>query len=198
MKLNIGCGIVWIPGYLNCDKEALPQLAAWAGPLGRETAPPEGVEFLQFDIREPWPWATSSLDEVHANQVLEHLTHEELDHVLAEALRTLKPGALLVGAVPDFAAIWQACYVKHNDWRDQPLDAAGPYPVPWMNVLQNYAHGWDHRQVFTLQMLQTRLRGAGLDTHVQIAPGRNLYFEARKPEAGGTVGQSDDKKGQTL
>ena len=194
MKLNIGCGICWLPGYLNVDKERLPQLAEWARGLGREEAPLKGVDFLHFDIREPWPWQDSSVEEVHANQVLEHLTHAELDHVLAETRRVLQPGAVFVGAVPDFAAIWQAAYVEHDEWRELPHDTAGPYPEPWMNVLQNYAHGWDHRQIFTLDMLQARLAGAGFDTFVQIAPGRNLHFQARvtKPATGP---QWDDEKG---
>jgi SAM-dependent methyltransferase len=58
-----------------------------------------GLETAWADIDEPLPFPDESFDAVVAAEVLEHLRLPE--RALAEAMRVLRPGGLLVGSVPN-------------------------------------------------------------------------------------------------
>lgn len=89
IKLNIGCGFSKIPGYLNIDKEA-----------GCE---PDQV----VDLEKPWPFADSSVSEIRASHVLEHLGQETEVFLLImkEMYRVCSSGAKILIQVP-----------HHNHW----------------------------------------------------------------------------------
>jgi malonyl-CoA O-methyltransferase len=52
------------------------------------------VEFIQHDIREPWPVDAASVDVVIGNLVLEHV--QDLAPIYAEAARVLRSGGELL------------------------------------------------------------------------------------------------------
>jgi len=58
-----------------------------------------GLETAWADVDEPLPFPDESVDVVVAAEVLEHLRLPE--QALAEAMRVLRPGGLLVGSVPN-------------------------------------------------------------------------------------------------
>src|SRR5579863_2404818 len=86
MKLNLGCSDDKKQGYLNCDI-ALPcdQIV---------------------NLNEKWPWEDSTIDEIFAHDVFEHIDNLEYRGnkgkiwVLNEAHRVLKPGGILDLWVP--------------------------------------------------------------------------------------------------
>jgi SAM-dependent methyltransferase len=180
MKLHLGCGVDWRAGYLNVDCSPFAELAEWARREGRLMVLLPGEEFLQHDLREPWPWTDASAEEIVCNQTLEHFADAELPGVLAEARRVIQPGAVFSGTVPDFRAVYEATVLlgQGSGW---PLGDTGPYPAPWMNALQNLAHGGGHhKQVFVTEKLLERLRLAGFAAIVREVSGWNLHFEARR------------------
>lgn len=77
MKLNIGSGPVQIPGFENIDRV-----------LGTEAYP-----LTQF--------SDNSVDEIRASHVLEHFSYADVQKVLNEWVRVLKPGGRIRIAVPD-------------------------------------------------------------------------------------------------
>lgn len=79
MKLNLGCSDRVIPGFIGVD-----------------IAPP--AEQI-VDLSGPWPWEDSSVDEILAYDVIEHLRDKR--HTMNELWRVLKPGALARIQVPD-------------------------------------------------------------------------------------------------
>lgn len=180
MRLNLGCGPVFLPGYVNVDIEDLASIAARARVAGVPEALPVGVEFMQFDLGDPWPWADGSVEDILACELLEHLSSPTLTHVLAESRRTLQCGGQLRGGVPDYQRVWER-YEAGDDWAEVPLWViAGPYRSRAANALQNFAHGWGHQQVFTQAMLQERLEAAGFVAQVQRDEGHGLLFVATK------------------
>ncbi len=83
-KLNLGAGELRREGYLNID---------WS-PLGN----PDVVHDLNVF---PYPFADSSIEEVYASHVLEHL--DRPFDVMRELHRILVPGGRLIVKVPHFS-----------------------------------------------------------------------------------------------
>lgn len=81
MKLNLGCGIYYKPGYVNIDKfEAL-------------------VADQLLDINQ-LPYGDNSVDEIEASHVLEHFDCLQIPYVLSEWFRILKPGGIILIETP--------------------------------------------------------------------------------------------------
>jgi len=78
MKLNLGANDRRFPGFLSVD-----------------IVPP--ADFLA-DLTQPWPWEDSSVDEVLAYDVFEHL--QDKRHTMNELWRVLKPGGKATIQVP--------------------------------------------------------------------------------------------------
>lgn len=90
MRVNIGCGEVFHPDWVNLD-------VAPAAP---------GVRRL--DARKPLPFADGEVDAVYHSHVLEHLTTGEAAGLLAECFRVLRPGGVVRVVVPDLEGIARA------------------------------------------------------------------------------------------
>src|SRR6266542_6718465 len=77
LRLNLGCGVDTIAGWLNHDR--------WKRP---------GVD-VAWDLRErPWPFDAESCERILARGVLEHLPN--VIGFMDECWRLLKPGGVLV------------------------------------------------------------------------------------------------------
>lgn len=132
VKLNLGGGYQKIAGYQNLDRK-----------LGSEVYP-----LNQF--------VDGSVDEVRASHVLEHFPHGQIETVLAEWVRVLKPGGWLKIAVPDFERI---VVMYTNGHRDDP-------------IVQGYLYGGQtdendfHKALFDAHRLGELLLDAGL-TEIQ-------------------------------
>lgn len=81
MKLNLGCGRQRLEGFVNVDLRGSDQ----------------DVDLSVF----PWPWASSSISEILASHVLEHLEKDAAYRFIKECWRVLSPGGKLHIAVPD-------------------------------------------------------------------------------------------------
>lgn len=75
LRLDLGCGINKIEGYIGVDSLKLP-----------------GVDQI-VDLTKTWPWKSGTVDEVYCSHTLEHFTQEERIHVMNELYRVLKPVA---------------------------------------------------------------------------------------------------------
>lgn len=87
MKLNIGSCDRHFPGFVNVD-----------------IAPPADQI---ADLNLQWPWGDSTVDEILAYDIIEHLVDK--NHTMNEAWRVLKPGARFDIIVPttDGRGAWQ-------------------------------------------------------------------------------------------
>ena len=74
LKLKVGCGKVKLPGWANIDIEPSADLI--------------------IDIRKGWPLDDCSVNFIHSEHFLEHLTYEEGRKVLEEFQRCLKGGGI--------------------------------------------------------------------------------------------------------
>jgi len=94
MKLHLGCGARYIPGFLHVDIRPGPHVDMVCR-----------VENL--------PMADGSVSLIYASHLLEHFGRNEYRAVLMEWKRVLEPGGVLRLAVPDFAAC-AALYYEHG------------------------------------------------------------------------------------
>jgi len=78
LKLNLGCADRPLPGFIGVDI----------------CAPADQIA----DLNKPWPWPDSSVDEVMALDIVEHLPSKI--HTMNELWRVLKPGARVTIEVP--------------------------------------------------------------------------------------------------
>lgn len=72
LKLNLGCGIFYKPGYINVDlfeKSIADQI---------------------YDVRH-LSFEDNSVDEIEASHILEHFDVIQIPYILSEWLRVLKP-----------------------------------------------------------------------------------------------------------
>lgn len=94
LKLNLGCGHNKKPGYVNVDRAHGPDVV--------------------HDLESfPWPWPDSSVDEIRAEHILEHLGREPIVFigVMKEMHRVCRGGAKVHIVVP---------HPRHDDFLNDP------------------------------------------------------------------------------
>lgn len=146
VKLNLGCGDKILPGYVNVDV-----VEARAG-----KAPD-----VLCDLRELTPFADDCADEVMSVHVVEHFWRWEVEDVLKEWVRVLKPGGKFIVECPNLQAACEA-FLADPDARSAP-DKRGQttmwvfYGDPqWKDPLM--VHRWG----YTPNSLGQLLRSVGL------------------------------------
>lgn len=85
-KLNLGCGLKRLDGFVNVDKFSLPSVDMVA------------------DLEESWPWQDGSVSEIYSDNLLEHI--RDLECFMSQAYRVLIPGGLFHGLVPYAKTDW--------------------------------------------------------------------------------------------
>lgn len=166
MRINFGCGRRVLDDFFNVDAAANP----------RAPRPPE----LLHDITAgPLPLADGCADELHAYHVIEHFYAWEVDAVVGEWKRLLRPGGLLVVECPDLEKAARNLLAGLNDqmvmW---PLYGDPQHRDPFM------CHRWG----YTRTTLEALLQRCGFDRIVHAPPQthgglveRDMRVEARKP-----------------
>lgn len=131
--LNLGCGYVTHPKFVNVDA-----LVAWH------------IHYI-CPVDNLRPFADESVDLVYVSHCLEHISHQQVNAVLAEWRRVLKPGGVLRLGVPDFDQVI-ALYEAHGrDIEAVQLILMGGQTYP-LNA---------HFTAFTRKSLTDRLHAVG-------------------------------------
>lgn len=86
MKLHVGCGIVYLPSYINSDIQLSPT-----------------IDLVCDAARLPFP--EESVDLIYSCALIEHFGRQEWETVLAHWWRKLKFGGLLRISTADFESI---------------------------------------------------------------------------------------------
>lgn len=95
MKLHLGCGKRFIPGFVHIDAVDYPHVD--------HVATIDNLSFIQTD----------SIDLIYNCHVLEHFKRRDVDRVLREWQRVIKPGGTLRVSVPDFSKLCEV-YQRQN------------------------------------------------------------------------------------
>jgi|TARA_R100000995_G_scaffold83426_2_gene59332 predicted SAM-dependent methyltransferase len=113
VKLNVGCASRILPDYINIDLDSLEEI--------RKRYPnisvPESGEFMVGDVLS-LDFDDSSVDEVRADALVEHLSFLEEPKFFNEVKRVLKSGGILRFSVPDFEDAVRKWLEAEDDWKD--------------------------------------------------------------------------------
>jgi SAM-dependent methyltransferase len=96
MKLHLGCGKRFLPGFVHIDAVDYPHVD--------HVSTIDNLSFVP----------DSSIDLIYNCHVLEHFKRRDVGRVLREWHRVLKPGGVLRTSVPDFAAVCEI-YQRNHD-----------------------------------------------------------------------------------
>ena len=150
--LNVGCGSVKLPGFVNIDLDP-------------------GAD-LQLDIREGLPFEDSSVHGIYSEHFIEHLTQGEILSFLRECRRVLVPSGTVRIATPDLEAVVRQ--YSENDWQQPWLETYGYQWIrnraEYLNVsLRHWGHAWviDEKELSRLAEL------AGLASPVRRSIGQS-------------------------
>jgi SAM-dependent methyltransferase len=123
MKLNLGCGVNKMPGFVNVDKF------------------PQGEPDMLVDLEQfPWPFETSSADGVVLNHVLEHLgqSPDVFLGIMKELYRVCRHGARIEINVP---------HPRHDHFIIDPTHVRAILPETFTLFSKKNCRAWKERGV---------------------------------------------------
>jgi len=113
IKLNLGCASRLLDGYLNVDMDSVEEIKKrYPNLVINENNP-----FLQCDVLN-LPFEDSSVGEIRADAIIEHMSFLEEPKFFHEVTRVLKPGGVLNISVPDFEHMVREWLNAEDDWKD--------------------------------------------------------------------------------
>lgn len=124
IRINLGCGLVTIPGFDNIDNSPSVFLARhpWlktlmyrVGMIRRQHFELEWpTDIIWRDARRHLPYVTGTVDRIYSSHFLEHVVYADALKILRECHRILRPGGLFRLIVPDLL-YWTRKYVEETD-----------------------------------------------------------------------------------
>lgn len=160
LRLNLGCGSKRLPGFVNMDFQ--------------------GGD-VDHDLTQPLPFDDGTVDEVHAYHVAEHFYRWDIERILADWTRVLKPGGKMVLELPCLDKIVFIFKTAQELGKEVPdrLTLWGLYGDPGYQRPEMC-----HRWCYSVAELSEIMGSVGLDveakepeTHVRI---RDMRLEGTK------------------
>ena len=156
-KLHIGCGTIFMPGWINADVEG------------------ENLD-VKFDLTEPWPFESNSVSHIYSEHVFEHLTPHEGQLAWKEGLRVLTPNGVMRTAMPDLDFL---CSKYFEDWRDQDWIKNRGYSHirTKAEMLNTCFYFWNHKWLYNFEEFVLRIEEIGFKNPVRMEYGKSSSTE---------------------
>lgn len=142
--LHVGCGTVYLDGWINLDLDA-PKID------------------LKHNLTQKLPFVDNSIDFIYSEHVIEHFTVQQGLALLREFYRVLKPGGVVRIATPDLKYTLFRYFYRwhHQEWIKR-------YGYEWIETgaeMVNIAlREWGHQYLYDQEELTRRLQEAGFTT----------------------------------
>jgi GT2 family glycosyltransferase len=149
LMLNLACGHDYGEEYINVDLYA----------------PEDAKCDVRYDVQK-LPYDDNSIDQIKAFHIIEHFHFFEIQEVLKEWHRVLKPGGVLYLETPDFLETCRSFVegIPHMDIEQWRIMLYGHF----------FAHAWipgqTHKFLFTETQLRVNLDWAGFKQVVRVRP----------------------------
>ncbi|KAA1396080.1 class I SAM-dependent methyltransferase [Aeromicrobium ginsengisoli] len=207
IRVNLGCGIVALPGWENYDKSPVmllrrvPFLRSLLVKLkiltpGHIQTWPDNVQ--RRDLTKPLPQADGTVEAIYSSHMLEHIYLQEARELVKEAYRVMAPGGILRLALPD-GELW-ARQLLEGQGGEHFNERINAYPVARPKgrrqitfMLGGSAHKWQPTRDLVKAMVEdagfTNFRELAYQegdlpqvTEVEVRP-ESMFFEAVRPAA---------------
>jgi len=159
--LHLGCGEKYLPDFLNIDGNLFNKIDVW------------------LDVRNGLPFASNTVDSIYSTHMFEHFFPDELQVLLRECLRVLKPGGGVRLIVPSLESAITAYTQERSGWFDDKFprhfDSLG-------GRFSNFVFcDGQHRTAFDFSYLGEVLRGAGFREVEKSAEGKSRLYGSSVP-----------------
>lgn len=165
IRLNLGCGGRPLPGYLNVDRDDIEAMTSRYPDRSFDDVP----IIYPFDIFN-LPFPDSSISEVRAESLVEHLSFAEEPLFFNETRRVLRPGGRMVIQTTDFEAIARLWLDARDDWQD--FYRSDPEAIAATHWFGQYSYAMDNRWGYLTAAIFGSQNGEG-QFH------RNCYTEGK-------------------
>lgn len=213
LKVNLGCGPVQPPGWVNVDGSHRAWLASRLWPLDRLLVRLGLLPKTEFgphvrvhDLFKPLPFAEASVACIYAGELWEHFEYRDAAKLTAECFRVMAPGAALRICVPDGVTFWDRYLQLHREQMERPQDARSAKPLRdhvqlYFNDIatrrivlgsMGHTHKWQFDEVQLVELLETAgfagvkrmgFRCSRIPDVGAVERSDFLIVEGRKPQA---------------
>jgi predicted SAM-dependent methyltransferase len=140
MKLNIGCGVQKIDGWVNIDI------------VGNNID-------LKHDVRKPLPYSKDTVSYAYSEHMIEHLTPDEGRITIQNVMNPMKPGGVFRIATFDLDTIVTG-YID-GSWKDWGWAKSQPHLHTKVDMINIAFYWWEHKWLYTADELLKRANEAG-------------------------------------
>jgi predicted SAM-dependent methyltransferase len=154
-KLNIGCGINILPGWLNTDIKLRKDLD-----LG-------GESYAQLDATKPFEIPNDTFDFIFSEHMIEHIPYTSALHMVKECYRILRPGGKIRITTPNLAFLIDL-YSEHKtetqkEYIEWSYSKFCPPQMPAIDasVINNFFYSWGHSFIYDKKSISHLLSSAG-------------------------------------
>lgn len=146
-KLNLGCGIIYRPGYINIDKYE------------------DSIADMIHDV-DALPFESNTIHTIEALHLIEHFDYIHSIYVLSEWFRLLKPEGTLILETPDMDKSFKK--FKSENTENQKTT------IQWLYGIDS--PGMQHKTIFTFELLKALLKEIGFQ-NISREPQKTHKYE---------------------
>ena len=159
--LHLGCGTKYLPGFVNIDGNLFNKIDLW------------------LDVRNGLPFSSCSVDSIYSTHMFEHFYPDELNRLLRDCLRVLKPGGGIRLIVPNLESAISAYRQNKADWFydsfPRHFDSLG-------GRFSNFVFcDGQHRTAFDFSYLDEVLKAAGFREVERSSEGKSRLYPQVPP-----------------
>ena len=159
--VHLGCGPKYLEGFVNVDANLFNKIDLW------------------LDVRNGLPFPSNSVDSIYSTHMFEHFYPDELNLLLRECLRVLKPRGGIRLIVPNLESAIQAYSQSQSAWFDDSFprhfDSLG-------GRFSNFVFcDGQHRTAFDFTYMDEVLRQSGFSDVQESAEGRSRLYGTQVP-----------------
>jgi predicted SAM-dependent methyltransferase len=159
LHLHLACGTKYLPGFVNIDGNIFRRVDMW------------------LDLRNGLPFPDDSVDSIYSCHAFEHFYPDELESLLRECHRVLRPTAGMRAVVPDMEGAVQAYLEGRRDYFTDFPRALHSMGGMLSNLL--FCNG-NHRQGFDFSHMEEVLGHAGFSEIWKSSAGRTCLYPPEK------------------
>jgi predicted SAM-dependent methyltransferase len=161
IHVHLGCGPKYLPGFVNVDANLFNKIDLW------------------LDVRNGLPFPSNSVDSIYSTHMFEHFYPDELNRLLHECLRVLKPRGGIRLIVPNLESAIQAYSQRQSAWFDDSFprhfDSLG-------GRFSNFVFcDGQHRTAFDFTHLDEVVRKTGFREVERSAEGKSRLYDGNVP-----------------